>query len=99
MKVVVDAAKSDEIKACGIDSVRSLGKLSLHRRIEAAFLEAGLSEHHLFFTVEDEESVRLLGVVDSQEEKERVEKIVEGIKGIKNLINGVNVVKPSMGGI
>jgi len=98
-KVVVDAAKSDEIKACGIDSVKSLGKLSLHRRIEAAFLEAGLSDHHLFFTVEDEESVRLFGVVDSAEEKERVEKIVNGIKGIKSLVNALNVIKPSMGGV
>lgn len=98
VKIIVDAAKSDEIKACGIDSVKSLGKLSLHRRIEAAFLEAGLPEHHLFFTVEDEESVRIMGFVNSSEEKERVEKIIKGIKGIKNLINVVNVVKPSMGG-
>jgi len=99
VKIIVDAAKSDEIKACGIDSVKSLGKLSLHRRIEAAFLEAGLSDHHLFFTVVDEESVRLSGLVDSLGEKERVEKIVKGITGIKNLTNVVNVLKPSTGGV
>jgi len=99
VKIIVDAAKSDEIKACGIDSVKSLGKLSLHRRIEAAFLESGLSDYHLFFTIEDEGAVRLSGIVDSSEEKERIEKIMKGIKGVENLINNLNVVKPSMGGV
>ena len=48
VKIVIDAARSDEIKACGIDSVKSLGKLSLHQKIEAAFLEAGLTHQNLF---------------------------------------------------
>ena len=52
-KMIVDAAKSEEIKACGMDSVRLLGKLSLHRKVESALLEAGVTNQHLFFTVED----------------------------------------------
>ena len=63
--MIIDAAKSDEIKACGLKSVTVLGNLSLHRRIEAAFLEAGLINPNLFITVEDVGSVRIYGIVDS----------------------------------
>jgi cytidylate kinase len=99
VKMVIDAAKSDEIKACGIDSVKSLGKLSLQRKIEAAFLEAGLTHQNLFFTVEDTDSVRLYGLVNSLEKKEKIEAIVKGIKGIKNMTNDLTIFKPSTGGV
>ena len=99
VKIVIDAGKSDEIKACGIDSVKSLGKLSLHRKIEAVFLEAGLTHQNLFFTVEDVDSVRLYGLVNSLEKKEKIETIVKGIKGIKNITNDLKIFKPSMAGM
>jgi hypothetical protein len=99
VKIVVDAAKSDEIKACGRDSVKLLGKLSLHRKVESALLEAGMTNPHLFVTVEDANSVRLYGVVSSSEEKEMLEKTVKGIKDIKKVVNDVTVFKGSMGGI
>lgn len=99
VKIVVDAAKSDEIKACGRDSVKLLGKLSLHRKVESALLEAGVTNPHLFVTVEDANSVRLYGVVSSSEEKEMLEKTVKGIKDIKKVANDVTVFKGSMGGI
>jgi cytidylate kinase len=99
VKMVVDAAKSDEIKACGRDSVKLLGKLSLQRKLESALLEAGVTSPHLFVTVEDANSVRLYGVVDSQDEKEAVEKTVKGIKDIKKVMNEVAVLKASMGGV
>jgi len=97
VKIVVDAAKSDEIKACGRDSVRLLGKLSLQRKAESAFLEAGITNPHLFMTVEDSNALRLYGVVNSSEEKERVEKIVKGIKDVKKITNDLVVFTGSMG--
>ena len=99
VKIVVDAAKSDEIKACGRDSVKLLGKLSLHRKVESALLEAGVTNPHLFVTVEDANSVRLYGVVNSSEEKEMLEKTVKGIKDVKKVTNDVTVFKGSMGGV
>lgn len=97
VKIVVDAAKSDDIKACGRDSVRLLGKLSLNRKVESALLEAGVMNPHLFVTVEDANSVRLYGVVNSQEEKEAAEKIIKGIKDIKKIANDLVIFKGSMG--
>lgn len=98
-KMVVDAARSEEIKTCGMDSVRLLGKLSLHRKVESALLEAGVTNQHLFFTVEDEDSVRVYGLAYSLEEKEKVEKILKGIKDIKKVTNELTILRGSMGGV
>jgi cytidylate kinase len=98
VKMIVDAAKSDEIKSCGIDSVQLLGKLSLNRKIESILLEAGVTSTHLFFTVEEADSVRLFGITDSSEEKQRVENLFRKIREIKNIKNELVVFKGSMGG-
>jgi hypothetical protein len=99
VKMIIDAAKSEEIKACGIDSVKSLGKLSLQRKIEAAFLEAGVMNPNLFISVEEIDSVRLYGLVTSQEEKESIEKIVKRIQGVRNVSNDLTPTRASLGGI
>jgi cytidylate kinase len=96
-KMIVDAAKSDEIKACGAESVKLLGNLSLQRKIEAVFLETSLSNSHLFFAVEDPNSIRLYGLVKSQDEKESIERIVKGVKGVNKVINELTVYTGSLG--
>jgi cytidylate kinase len=99
VKMIVHSAKSDEIKACGVDSVKSLGKLSLQRKVEAAFLEAGLTNPHLFVTVDDVDSVRLYGIVSSDEENKTTEKMVKQIKGVKTVKNEITVLSGGMGGV
>jgi len=98
-KMVVDAAKSEEIKACGMDSVKLLGKLSLHRKVESALLEGGVSNQHIFFTIEDADSVRVYGLAYSLEEKEHIESILKGIKDIKKITNELAIFKGYMGGV
>jgi cytidylate kinase len=99
VKMVVDGAKSDGIKACGIDSVKLLGMLAMQRRVESVFLDSGVMSTHLFFNVEDSDTVRLYGFVNSSEEKEKIERIVKGIKDVKKVINEIGVMKGAMGGI
>ncbi len=98
VKMIVDAAESDEIKSCGIDSVQLLAKLSLNRKVESLLLEAGFTSAHLFFTVEEANSVRLFGMVNSAGEKEAIENLVKRIKEIKNIKNELTVITESRGG-
>jgi len=91
VKMILDAANSEEIKSCGIDSVQLLGKLSLNRKIESLLLEAGITSPYLFFSVEETDSIRLFGMVNSSREKERVETLVRKIKEIKNIKNELMV--------
>jgi cytidylate kinase len=96
-QMIIEAAKSDEIKACGLDSVKSLGKLSLQRKVEAAFLEAGVSNLNLFITVEDMDTVRLYGVVHSDEEKKEIGNILRKMKEVKNVKDDLAVLRTAGG--
>ncbi|MDO9124792.1 MAG: cytidylate kinase family protein [Deltaproteobacteria bacterium] len=98
-KMIVDGARSEEIKSCGIDSVTNLKKLSLQRQIESALLESGLMTSHLFFTIENGDLVRVFGMVNSQEEKEKVETLVKKAKDIKRVSNDLVIVNLSMAGL
>jgi cytidylate kinase len=97
VKMILNAANSQEIKACGIDSVKKLGRLSLNRQIESALLEQGLAKAHIFFDVENEDSVRIYGIALSQEEKDRTEEVLKGLKGVKTITNDVGVYTGVMG--
>lgn len=98
-KMVTEAAKSDGIRACGIDSMKQLEKLSLQRKVEAAFLEAGVEGQHTFYEVEDGETVRVYGIVYALQEKEDLEKMVKGIKGVRKVINNLTLFSGALGGV
>ena len=97
--MIIEGAKSDEIRSCGIDSVRRLENLSIHRQVESALIEEGLMKHHIFFEVEGDRELIIYGIVDSQEDKDKVEKILNKIKGIKSIKNDIVVYKRSMSGV
>ena len=97
-KMVMDAAKSDAIKACGIDSMKLLEKLSLQRKVEAATLDSGMESQHTFYEVENGETVRIYGIVYSLQEKEALEKMMKGIQGVKKVINNLTIFSGAMGG-
>jgi cytidylate kinase len=93
VKMIVDAAQSEEIKTCSKDSVELLGKMSLQRKIESALLEAGVLSLRTFFLVDGPDSVRFYGVVNSAEEKEIINRVMQGIKDIKHIKNDLTVYK------
>lgn len=92
VRMIVEGAKTQEIKSCGLDSVENLQKLSLQRQIDSAFLEAGVVTSHIFFMVEDGDLIRVFGIVGSQEEKEKIETLVKKVKGVKRVANDLSVV-------
>jgi hypothetical protein len=95
VRMVVEAAKSDEIKTCGIESVDLLGKLSLERKVESALLESGLTSPHVFTSVENKDTVRVYGLAHSANEKEKIEESLKKIGGVKRVINEINIFEMS----
>jgi cytidylate kinase len=93
VKMVIDAAKSDEIGACGLDSIDLLGRLSLQRKVESALLELDTNGSHVFMNVEDIDTVRLTGLTNLEEKKEKIEKNVKKIPGVRRVINEIQVIK------
>lgn len=98
-RMIVEGAKTEEIKSCGLDSMANLQKLSIQRQIESAFLEAGVMTSHIFFTVENGDLVRVFGMVSSQEEKGKIETLLKKIKEVKRVANDLLVVNLAMAGL
>jgi cytidylate kinase len=96
VKMIVDAANSEEIKSCGLESIQSLGKLSLTRKVESLLLESGVTSYHVFFAVEEMNSVRLFGIVNSAGEKAMLESLVRRIKEVTNVKNELVVFTGTM---
>ena len=96
-RAIIDS--TGEIKDCARDSVHTLARLSLQRRIESAFLEAGIPSSSLFFSVEDTDNVRLYGYTSSREEKGKVESVVRRVKGVREIQNEIDILTQGLGGV
>jgi cytidylate kinase len=92
-KMVVEAAKSEEVKSCGIDSVSALGKLSLHRKVESVLLEAGVMSPYIFVDVEGMDAVRVYGMIHSPDEKDEVEAALKRVKGVKTMRSDLTLLR------
>jgi hypothetical protein len=88
-------ARSDEIKACSVDAMKSLEMMSLKNRAEAALIEAGLTYGpagaYVSAIVEEPGKVRLLGVVDDKATKTRAENLLKTLKGVGSIENQIRV--------
>jgi cytidylate kinase len=95
MDTILTMARSDEIKACSVDAMKSLEVKGLASRAEAALTEAGLTYGpagaYVWPLVEEPGRVRLVGVVDDKATKARAEKIIKDIKGVESIENRIIV--------
>jgi cytidylate kinase len=98
VNIVMQVARSEDIKACSIDATKSLEMMGLERRVEAALIEAGLTYGptgtYVSVSVEEPGRVRLVGVMDNRAGKERAEKVIKNVKGVELVDNQV-VVSPA----
>jgi cytidylate kinase len=95
VNIVIQMARSEDIKACSIDAMKSIEMMGLTHRAEAALIEAGLTYGpagaYVSVIVEESGRVRLLGVVDDKTTKTRAEKIVKDVKGVESIENRIIV--------
>jgi cytidylate kinase len=93
-ELILRSAKSEEIRECGVDAVKTLARLSLIRKIEAAVLETSVDASHVFISVEDTDVVRLYGFVFSREEKEELERVARRFKEVRSVKNDLTISPP-----
>jgi cytidylate kinase len=92
---VLTMARSDEIKACSVDAMKSLKTMGLKNRAEAALIEAGLTYGpagaYVSVIAEKPGKVRLYGVVDDKATKTRAERIIKELEGVESIENRIIV--------
>ena len=95
VETILTMARSDEIKACSVDAMKSLEMMSLQTRAEAALIEAGLTYGpagtYIQAQVEDPGKVLLTGRVDSDVTKKRAQEIVQKVKGAGSVDNRIMI--------
>lgn len=91
---ILDMARSEEIKACSIDAMKSLEMMGLARRAEAALIEAGLTygpTTYISISVSDPGKIRLSGLVENQASKTRAEEVLKNAKGVESIDNQIRI--------
>ena len=94
VNTVLSLARSEEIKACSVDALRSLEMMSLSSRAEAALIDAGLTYGPITtvsVTVSEPGKIRLSGLVGETAAKTMAEKVVKGLKGVESIDNQIQV--------
>lgn len=94
VNTVLGLARSEEIKACSIDAVKSIEMMGLARRAEAALIEAGLTygpTTSISVSVVEPGKIRLSGMAESQATKTRAENVVKPLKGVGAIENQIRV--------
>lgn len=96
VNTITQIARSEEIKACSIDAMKSLEMMALHRRAEAALIEGGItygpSGTYVQVRVEEPGKVLLAGRVESDLSKKRAQEIIQKVKGVTSVDNQIMIV-------
>lgn len=98
-KLIIEAARSQEIKECSMTALESMERLSLSRRVDAAVLESNLSRdafHRDMFHIEVPEKgvVHITGIAHVEGAEERLLKVVKGVPGVTDIRSEVVVMPP-----
>ena len=95
IKIIVDLARSDEIKSCSLKAIEIMKLSSLKRKVEAAIIRSHVSYTFTTITAEvtSEGKVYLRGLVSNKEDQNMVQKIVQEVPGVTEVTNET-VVKP-----
>jgi cytidylate kinase len=95
VNTVIQMARSEDIKACSIDAMKSIEMMGLTHRAEAALIEAGLTYGpvtSVSIHVEEPGKIRLMGMVENQESKARAERVLKMVKGVNSIDNQIQIV-------
>lgn len=91
--LIIRAARSEDIRACSLNVIESMERLSLEKKIQAALIENRIDPGSLLVEVSDKGVTHLGGLSPSDEEKKRVESIVGRVPGVAKVVSGIGVLK------
>ncbi len=93
VKLIVELAKSEEIKTCSLQALEQMETSSLQRKVDAAIIKNNVSStfRHIFVDVLDIESVHLTGSTFSESDRKRVIEVVKSVPGVSKVTSDIIV--------
>ena len=95
VKLIRDAASSEQIQACSLTAVNSMERLSQKKKIEAALVENDINLFLLNVDVPEKGVIQITGTVYTEEEKKRITDLTKEIAEISEVRSEVAVVPVS----
>jgi cytidylate kinase len=83
--LIVEMAKSDEVKKCSLKALEEMESSSLKRKIDAAIIKNNLSATHVFVDVTGKGRVYLSGRTYSVDEHKKYILVVKGVPGVSEV--------------
>lgn len=85
VKIIVAAARSDEMKACSLTAIDSMKRLSLTKVIKAELMKNDLFEYNLNIEVLEGGAVKITGSALTTQRKRRVLEVVKKVPGVSTV--------------
>jgi cytidylate kinase len=83
--LIIEAARSEEMKACSLNAIESMKRLYLAKKIEAELIKNNLFVNNLNIEVAENGVVNITGTTLTAERKNRVVKIVKDIPEVSDI--------------
>jgi cytidylate kinase len=91
-EMIMESARSDEIKECSMTAMDAMERLSLSKNVEASILRSRISMQYLHLDVPEKGLVEISGWTDTREVKKHLIEIVKGVPGVSDAQDKVSVV-------
>lgn len=91
--LILRAARSEDIRACSLNVIAAMERLSLEKKIQAALIENRIDPGSLLLEVSENGVTHVAGISPNDEEKRRMESIIGQVPGVSKVVSGVGVVK------
>ncbi len=90
-KLIMEAAESDNMKACSLTALDAMEKLSLKKRVHAALLEKNVSLSYLHVDIPEKGSVEIIGAAHTAEEKKAILEALKTLSGVVKMEDNIVV--------
>jgi len=90
--LIIEAAQSEEIKACSLTALDAMERMSLEKKIEAALIRNNISTMYFHIEVPKKGVVQVTGFTQNEETKDRALTVIKEVSGVSEVISEVTVV-------
>jgi cytidylate kinase len=91
--LIVHAARSEGMRACGLNALESMERLSLEKKIHAALIENRIDPSQIVIEVSEKGVTHIAGISSNPEDKRRIESTVCNVPGVSKVVSGVEVIR------
>ena len=92
-RMIVDAARSEDLRSCSLNALETMERLSIEKKIRAALMEHRIDPTLVPIKVSGEGTAHLGGISSSEEDRQRIASIVRAVPGVSQVVSGMEVVR------